>query len=341
MSDKPRNELSASSPNAMSAAQLTDAAASADADTVTLSDGRATAGPNYYLLSHTTAESVRQERQHEMFYEALGNRHLAAMPAAPLPVDAWILDAGCGDGYWLRDVLREWPQAIGVGVDLTVPTSPSRAFLPPTRATFVTGNLVTGLPFADGVFHLVHQRMLGAALPSGRWPTILAELARVTAPGGWLECLEAGPVEDVPASCPTVRRLQGFTDALAAQRDIDLAVNARIGDLLGATPGLDTASYRVYSIPLMLSLAHTPVPGELDHPMQRLSARAARNWLGARATLAPQVIAHGWADAEEHQRLLLQAERELSEHAVRWPIHVAYARRSTTEQSSHQPPAPQ
>jgi SAM-dependent methyltransferase len=341
MSDEPRNELSAPSLHATPAAHLADGAASADADTTETPDEPAGAGPSYYLLEHTTAESARQKGQHEMFYGALGNHHLVAMPAAPLPAHAWILDAGCGDGYWLRDVLREWPQAIGVGVDLSVPTAPTEAFLPPTRAIFVTGNLVTGLPFADGVFYLVHQRMLGAALPRGRWPTVLAELARVTAPGGWLECLEAGPVEDIPASCPAVRRLQDFTDALGAERDIDLALNARVGDLLGATPGLDAASCHVYNIPLVLRLTPTPTPGWVGDPMQLLSALAARNWLEARRTLAPQIIAHGWADAEQHERLLLQAERELSEHAVHWPIHVAYARRTATAWSSHQPPAPQ
>jgi SAM-dependent methyltransferase len=242
------------------------------------------------------------------------------MSACPLPVGARILDVGCGDGYWLRDVLQEWPQAIGIGVDLVAPASPTAAFIPPARAIFVAGNLVAGLPFADGAFYLVHQRMLGAALPRGLWPVALAELARVTAPGGWLECMEGGPVEDIPASCPALRRLQDFTDALGAQRDIELAMNARVGDLLRATSGLDPASVHAYNLPLAL--------GRLDGAAGQLSARAARNWLEARRTLAPQVIARGWADASIHADLLRQAERELSAHEVRWPIHVAYGRRT-------------
>jgi SAM-dependent methyltransferase len=280
------------------------------------------AAPSYYLLAHTAAETTRQEQQHWIFYEALGNHYLAAMPACPLPVGARILDVGCGDGYWLRDVLREWPETIGIGVDLVAPSAATATFSPPARAIFVASNLVVGLPFADGTFYLVHQRMLGAALPRELWPPALTELVRVTAPGGWVECLEGGPVEDVPASCPAVRRLQDFTDALGAERGIDLAMNAQVGDLLRATTGLVPSSIHVYNLPLTL--------GRLDDPTWPLSARAARNWLEARVTLAPQVIARGWANAEQHTALVHHAERELAEHMVRWPIHVAYARRAVT-----------
>ncbi len=53
---------------------------------------------SYYLLEYTAAEAARQELQHQIFYDALGNHHLAAMPACPFPAGARILDVGCGDG---------------------------------------------------------------------------------------------------------------------------------------------------------------------------------------------------------------------------------------------------
>jgi SAM-dependent methyltransferase len=280
------------------------------------------AAPSFYLLAHTAAEAIRQEQQHWIFYEALGNHHLAAMPACPLPVGARILDAGCGDGCWLRDVLPEWPEAIGIGVDLVAPAAPATTFSPPSRAIFVVGNFLAGLPFADGAFYLVHQRMLGAALPRKLWPVALAELVRVTAPGGWLECLEGGPVEAIPSDCLAIRRLQDFTDALAAQRGIALAMNAHLGDLFHATDGLDPASVHMYNLPLTLTLRHA------DGNAEGLRARAARNWLEARRTLAPQVSARGWSDADAYAALIRQAEDELRTRAVRWPIHVAYARRA-------------
>jgi SAM-dependent methyltransferase len=277
---------------------------------------------SYYLLEYTAAEAARQELQHQIFYDALGNHHLAAMPACPFPAGARILDVGCGDGYWLRDVLREWPEAIGVGVDLVAPAMPTTTFSPPARAIFVVGNLVAGLPFADGAFYLVHQRMLGAALPRELWPAAIAELARVTAPGGWLECIEGGPVDDIPADCYAIRRLQDFTDELGTQRGIELTMNARLGDLLRATTGLVSASIYVYNLPLTLSWKG------VDDAARCQSARAARNWLAARRTLAPQVGARGWADAGIYDALIARAEEELRTHAVSWPIHVAYARKT-------------
>ncbi|MBO0701709.1 MAG: hypothetical protein J2P38_02175, partial [Candidatus Dormibacteraeota bacterium] len=49
-----------------------------------------------------------------------------------------------------------------------------------------------GLPFRDGTFEYVHQRLLRAGIPAAAWPGAVAELARVTAPGGWVELGESG-----------------------------------------------------------------------------------------------------------------------------------------------------
>ncbi|HEV2460479.1 MAG TPA: hypothetical protein VGS80_19155, partial [Ktedonobacterales bacterium] len=131
-----------------------------------------------------------------------------------------------------------------------------------------------------------------------------------------------GPVEDIPLTCLAIRSLQDFTDALAAERGIELAMNTRLGDFFRAAGGLDPVSIYVFDVPLTLSLRH------VDRNAEGLNARAARNWLEARRTLAPQVSARGWSDPETYAALIRQAEAELHTHEVRWPIHVAYARRT-------------
>jgi len=63
----------------------------------------------------------------------------------------------------------------GVGVDLR----------PPNYA-FVAGNILEGLPFADGGFDFVHMRLVFFAIPADRWPFVIGELVRVTRLGaGW------------------------------------------------------------------------------------------------------------------------------------------------------------
>jgi SAM-dependent methyltransferase len=127
---------------------------------------------------------------------------------------ARILDVGSGSGQWGFDVCGELPDAVVVGVDL-VPSKPGR----PARYGFVRGNLLQGLPFADDLFDLVHQRLLVSGIPLVSWPALVAELVRVTRPGGWVELIE-GPWEFERAG-PATRRLLGLVGGMLAARGLD------------------------------------------------------------------------------------------------------------------------
>jgi SAM-dependent methyltransferase len=76
-----------------------------------------------------------------------------------------------------------------------------------------------GLPFADNSFDFVHQRLPFTALPLTAWPAVVRDLARVTAPGGWLELLEDS--FNVIPSGPATQRCYSLGVQLAALRGLD------------------------------------------------------------------------------------------------------------------------
>jgi ubiquinone/menaquinone biosynthesis C-methylase UbiE len=99
---------------------------------------------------------------------------------AELPCEAF-LDAGCGDGRYLRALDAELPKRIA-GADIAERIlETARAAIP--RAELVQANLES-LPFADGSFDLVLcSQVIEHVLDA---PAAVAELARVLRSGGTL-----------------------------------------------------------------------------------------------------------------------------------------------------------
>jgi len=184
------------------------------------------AGPptesRHYLLPRHPSEIDRLDLQHYAIRLALGANH-----QAPVEAPARILDVGAGSGQWGFDMTEEFPEALVVGLDL-VPGKPDR----PPRYQPVRADLLRGLPFRDGSFDLVHQRLLFLAIPAASWPAVVRDLLRVTRPGGWVELVE--PPLGLEGAGPAIGRLLEISLAAAAARGLDTsgAVYASLDDYL-------------------------------------------------------------------------------------------------------------
>jgi SAM-dependent methyltransferase len=149
-----------------------------------------------YLLPHQPSEIDRLDVQHYALLATLGRNFLA-----PVEDPARILDVGAGTGQWGFEVCRQFPRALVVGIDLE-PGKPKR----PANYRIVRANVLRPLPFRSGKFDFVHQRFMAiSAIPRTAWPLVLAELVRMTAPGGWIELAEA--VNEVVPAGPATGRL--------------------------------------------------------------------------------------------------------------------------------------
>ncbi|WP_069802812.1 class I SAM-dependent methyltransferase [Thermogemmatispora onikobensis] len=167
-----------------------------------------------YLLPKDLGEVNRLDFQHYILRAALHGNYLA-----PIEQPRRILDVGCGTGQWAFELAHQFPHAEVVGLDLEQ-VKPSAS--PPPNYRFVQGDILQGLPFDDNSFDFVHQRLLVLAIPQAAWPAAVQELARVTAPGGWVELVETSiHISNLTPSGPANQQVASLIGQLAALRGLD------------------------------------------------------------------------------------------------------------------------
>ena len=196
-----------------------------------------------YALPADGEEINRLDFQHYMLRFAFQGLY-----AVPINKPASILDAGTGTGRWAMEMAQMFPDANVIGVDVKPPALDERAAsrpeadLRPSNYTFVPGNLLEGLPFADQTFDFVHQRLLFTAIPHDRWPSVIRELTRITRPGGWVELVDSIGLAN---GGPNVEQLMDWIRQLSSRRGVDLMDGSRIGDYMRGSPLVHQASRRI------------------------------------------------------------------------------------------------
>lgn len=147
-----------------------------------------------YLLGVGETEISRLDMQHFMFRWELGDDMLA-----PLTNPGAILDVACGTGRWAREMARRFPRASVIGFDInaeqierSLAEEVARGNPLPKNCTLVAGDALQRFAFAEGTFDLVMARATSAFMPTSRYPDLIAEMARVARPGGWIELRDFG-----------------------------------------------------------------------------------------------------------------------------------------------------
>ena len=186
-------------------------------------DGRRFLPESTYVLPKDLREVNRLDFQHYLLRQALKGNYLAPIGDTP----NYILDIGAGTGRWGVEMAQAFPRSHVLGVDLERATASS-----PVAAnyTFCPGNVLNRLPFEDGTFDFVHQRLLVAAIPALRWPDVIRELKRVTRPGGWVELLECGA--DALEPGPTTAQFFQWGLEASFPRGLDARVIPMLGQYM-------------------------------------------------------------------------------------------------------------
>ncbi len=249
---------------------------------------------------------------------AASSRRLAALVArllnsptnylAPLGYPALILDVGCGTGQWAFELCAQFPNAMVVGLDLE-PSKPKQ----PINYRFVRGNLLSGLPFGGDRFDFVHQRLLQSGVPLESWSGVVAELVRVTRPGGWIELVEVE--NQMKGAGPATTRLLELLLELARSRRLDgSGVLFRELDQYLRHAGLVDVQRREVDVPL----------GEWGG---RIGSLMASDLRALYTRLSDVFQAKLGVFAEESRDLITAMSTELNEHQTVNRFGVAFGRK--------------
>ena len=263
-----------------------------------------------YFLPKDDQEINRLDFQHFLFRLALKGNY-----AAPVTNPTSILDVGTGTGRWAMELAELFPQASVIGLDVIPPPADKTDLAEPGRDRrpnnylYVQGNVLDGLPFPDGTFDFVHQRLLVAAIPEMRWPGVVGELFRVTRPGGWVELLEAIPARGGPA----MNTLYEWLIGVGIPRGVNILVTPQIGTHL------------------RMAGAARVVARDLKMPLGKWGGRAGTmmetNYIALHKAIQGRLVADGTTTPAEFDAVIQAAQREIAQGQYIWPYFLAYGQR--------------
>ncbi len=257
-----------------------------------------------YILPKDLDETNRLDFQHYMLRSFIRGNYLA-----PISKPRDILDVGCGTGRWAMELATEFRGANVIGVDIAPPEVAEGAAPTADNYTFVQGNVLERLPFADNSFDFVHQRYLILAIPANRWPQVIAELLRVTRPGGWVELIETAP----PNGAPAVDQVAAWGKQLVGRRGIDMAMASQIGSLLTAGGAADVSA-RPLTIPV-------------GKPGGRIGSMMVVDYMTALTGVRGPLAALGIASEAAFDQTMARMREEFEQRAFPQSVYVAYGRK--------------
>ncbi len=267
-----------------------------------------------YVLPSDAAEEERLNLQHFFYKLAQGGN-----TRVPLRAPRQILDVACGTGIWPREMAQEYPQAEVWGFDIhTEQLKDAQRRLTaagqyPQNFHFGEANALDRFPFEDGRFDLTHARLMSTWLPAAQYPQVVAEMVRVTRPGGFVELVDF----EVPstASAAATALMQAAVGLLKAR-----------GLHNGAGPYL--ATY-LHEAGLIRVQERRVVAGIGRHRLREQRLMVA-DLLAALRNMAPILVKTGMLNEPMCSQLLVQAEAELPRVGMIYPIVSAYGMRPLT-----------
>ncbi len=260
-----------------------------------------------YVLGESEQEISRLDMQHYMFRWEFGGDYLA--PIRPRA----ILDVACGTGRWAMDMARQFPHAAVVGFDTNEDLIRRALSDPelPGNCAFVVADALRPFEFADGRFDLVMARANSSYLAIPQWPVMVAEMARVTAPGGWVELRDFGLAQ---SESPAMMALTDRFAQMVARRPMYPGAGPHLANLLRAA-GLRDIKARTVAV----RMGRRPTRGGRLMVTDYLSMLERLTPLMAQLGLASQAQWEGW---------LAQARQETVTATTRVHLTAAYGRRT-------------
>ncbi|KAF9328035.1 hypothetical protein BG006_008747 [Podila minutissima] len=210
---------------------------------------------------------------------------------------------------------NEFPDAIVTGIDMSsvFPTT-----IIPGNCRFIQHNIIQGLPFPDNHFDLVYQRLLIAGLTPANWIAVVAELERVTKPGGWIELVEVDGFGG--NNGPSTAKIWGWVQTAFAARGMDT--------LVGRQPGLANLLKQANVANVRHDILKLPT-GEHGGKIGTLLMENEHSFWNA---MTPVLLHAGGADKYELERAMDESRAELEKYKSYHIFYNAYGQKRERSQ---------
>jgi hypothetical protein len=201
------------------------------------------------------------------------------------------------------------------GIDITSSLFPANH---PTNIHFSV-NSITSLPeYWTSSFAFVHQRFLVTALTSDMWKTAIAEIFRVLAGGGWVECVEllVGP-KALPDVGPHSTKVGLLTGAFTRDKQLLLDCQILIPAMLQEAGFINVHSER-RMVPLGRSAGQDGIDGSTNFASS------------SSALKTPILRAAGYGHVhseEEYDAMVSGAKEEWLSNDAEVPFYTIYAQK--------------
>lgn len=184
------------------------------------------------------------EGLHETFVFAMGTQVLA--PVNLTQSGLRILDSGCSNGRWLRDLENACAPTTHefIGTDAAPDALPSEV---PDNLQLSVQDICEPWPESwNGTFDLVHQRTVLVNVRKKPMKEVLAPMAQLLKPGGWIQLMEV-EFPDIPENGPAMQDFLGvaawFWEKAGPGRDLGPNLKRHLENL-----GLQDVQDRVVNV---------------------------------------------------------------------------------------------
>ncbi|KAF9993357.1 hypothetical protein BGZ80_002483, partial [Entomortierella chlamydospora] len=195
------------------------------------------------------------------------------------------------------EMANEFPDATITGIDMSA-VFPSTII--PSNCRFIQCNILQGLPFPDNTFDYVYQRLLVAGLTPDDWVKVIAEIERVTKPGGYIELVEADGTGG--NNGPYATKIWGWVNKALLTRGVDL--------MIGRNSRLKTMAEQANIVNVSEEVLRLPTG---DHG-GKVGKLLKENELAFWSAITPVVIHGAGVDKDEYEEAVKIAQKEVEEY---------------------------
>ncbi|KAG0368745.1 hypothetical protein BGZ54_001227 [Gamsiella multidivaricata] len=215
---------------------------------------------------------------------------------------------------------NEFPDATITGIDMS-PVFPTTII--PSNCCFVQHNILDPLPFPDNHFDFVYQRLLVAGLTPDEWTRVLAELERVTKPGGWIELVEVDGHGG--NNGPYTAKVWSWVEQALMSKGIR--------SLIGRDPGFPYLMEQAGMVNVQQDILKLPTGNHGGKIGNLLKENELSFW----SAITPMVIHGAGIDKDEYEEALQIAETEVDKYESYHIFYVATAQKRDPQSSTEKP----